>query len=444
MSADSFESFVAYRKKASALTVLLSLNGTFIGGGMFFATGQMGFEAGFVPMILPVCTAIGLAGVAVLIARIRRVCDEAGALTLYDYIDHRISGSQAGKALFTGTFVTTNLFLYFFLLAGQFLILSTFIESYGGVAGHWALIGSIAIVFVNTLIYGIVGGLKKDMWTDAFQMLVILFAMAVIVWRLAASDVVDQIRHAPAPTAGDSYGWLFVVGALVFFSPAFLVRFDIWQRGLAAKTSRGAIVAIALSVPVVAIAYFVFISCGIYTRSILGPDEALEARFAVTYAMDHLLDSGWLVVVALALFAAVMSSADTLLNIASISLHRLIVGKTTDKTARRDLIQIRLITVAVCLAAAVLVVLAADVVDLMVGAFSSLAIMMPALLYVVFARRPSASVGASSVILGLAVFLVVFFAVPEMRKTAFTVGTSVAGLALAVAWGVSALRARRR
>ncbi len=134
-----------------------------------------------------------------------------------------------------------------------------------------------------------------------------------------------------------------------------------------------------------------------------------------------------------------MSSADTFLNIASVSLHRLSVGKPRAADSQRNLLQVRVLTVAICLAAAILVVVSPDIVDLMVGAFSSLVIMAPSLLYVFFAREPKAMPALVSVLFGVVVFVVLFFGVAGMTKTAFTVATIVALLALFIGMAIMAV-----
>src|SRR2546430_14321163 len=54
----------------------ISLIGTIVGGGMFLAVAQIGFEAGIVGYLVGIAYVIGLVIVAFLIPRIRAVMDE--------------------------------------------------------------------------------------------------------------------------------------------------------------------------------------------------------------------------------------------------------------------------------------------------------------------------------------------------------------------------------
>jgi len=428
--ADTFESFVSYRDKAGLIFVVLSLNATFIGGGMFFATGEMGYEAGLTPIVLPICTALGLLIVYLLSSRIRRLCREKNALTLYDYIDVRLQQDDPWKPRFVASFALINMSLYFFLLAGQFLVLTTFLEAFTDLPGNVALTASVAVVFVNTLVYGVVGGLKKDIWTDAFQMAMIFLGMTVIGIHLLSAQNLKALESLPPPTDPGAYGPLFIIGSLLFFTPAFLVRYDIWQRVLAAKDDRTVLRAVGISIPIVLFSYLLFIVCGNFARSLSAVSD--DGRFAVVNTIEALLGSRSFIIVTIALFAAVMSSADTFLNITSVSLHRLVTGVSDEKGSRRNLLQVRVLAFAICVASALLIVLSPDVVDLMVGAFSSLVIMAPALVYVIFANAPKARPAFFSVIFGFGIFLTLFFGVSALQKTAFTIATTCSVIILLI------------
>jgi len=427
---DSYETFVAYRKSASLPLVLLSVNATFVGGGMFFATGQMGYEAGYVPLILPVSTALGLICFSLVSNHIRSLCDKAGALTLYEYIEIRLCAQRPWSTLYLFAYISITLILYFFLLAGQFLVLSTFLQSFGDVTKQWALIASVVIVFINTVVYGVVGGLKKDMLTDAFQMVMVAIGSLFILYGLISHNGILVIRRAALIDGSPQYGMLFVIGSLLFFSPSFLVRYDLWQRALSAKSNRTMVTASLLSIPIVFAAYGLFIACGIFARSL---DAAPSAQqMAVVTTLKYVLSSGGFIFATLALYAAVMSSADTFLNISSISLYGIIcrLRKESEAKPQRSLLAVRLSALGICTCAVILVLISPDIVDLMIGAFSSLVIAAPSMAYIILSSKPSARGALISISSGLVVFLVLFFGVAGMQKTGFTIATIIALLSL--------------
>ena len=435
---DSYESFVGYRNRSPLWLVLLSINATFVGGGMFFATGEMGFKADYAPMVLALCTGLGLIAISFFAGRIRGYCDKAGALTLYDYLEGRL-GRRDDAKIFTKGVMVVNIVLYFFLLAGQFLVLQTFFEAFAAASESWALGAAVSIVGLNTLIYGVVGGLKKDIWTDALQMGLVIAAAAVLAHAILSAPHKEVLAALPPATAPGDFGALFIVGALLFFSPAFLVRYDLWQRVLSSKTTATARWASWLSIPIVAGSYWLFVLAGRFARSVDADPES--ARFAVVNTMQHVLSDNTFVFVVLALFAAVMSSADTFLNIASTSLHRLAVG-LPDKAERTDsLLQLRIMTIAVCVGAAILVIVSPSIVDLFVGAFSSLVITAPSLVYVIVSKNPQARAATISLVSGLLVFLVIFVTMPSLRTVSFIIATLVALIALGIGRAMVGTRA---
>lgn len=434
--ADSFESFVSYRNRLGLPLLVLTLNGSFIGGGMFFAVGQMAFEAGTAPLMLAVATTVGLTGLAVLAPRIRRMSDEHNARTIYDLIQARLPEAK----LYLSLYVVTNVLLYFFLLASQFLVLATFLETFGDLKATPALTAAVAIVAVNALVYGMVGGFKKDVWGDVFQLAAIGAGAAVIIWSLAGRDWVPALRNGPAPAQTAAYGMLFWVGGILFLTPAFLVRYDMWQRVLAARNSRTAVLGCVLAIPVVVAAYVLFTLVGNLAR--VGPTPPTDSRFATLTALRDLLHGPWFAAAAIALYAAVVATADTFLNTTSVSVSR-ILGEA-HLTEAQKLLRARGLTLIVCLAAVCLVLLADDVVDLLAGAFSSLVITTPSVLYIVFARRPRALVATASLVSGVVTFVGLYSTLPTFRKTAFVVATVVALMALGSTAIVSSRQAGER
>jgi len=75
-----------------------------------------------------------------------------------------------------------------------------------------------------------------------------------------------------------------------------------------------------------------------------------------------------------------------------------------------------------------MVMLAPDTVDLIVGGFSSLAILAPSIAFVVFSTKPSARASCLSLGLGYALFVYLFVSQPLLQKYAFIPGVIVACL----------------
>lgn len=428
LKSDSFASYISYRNSMGALPLALSIVGTVAGGGMFFAVTEMGYDGGLSVFCLPIATSLGLLAMLVLTPRLRGLCESHNCATMFELISARFTPSKCQVA-FSATITIAYFILYFFLLAGQILVLSTFIQYIIDFAQVHSLLIAAAIVFLNCLVYGVIGGLKKDIFTDIFQVVVIFLVLVVFVL------VLDPPLYALGterrdPPESDDFGLVFVVGVLLFFSPAFLIRYDLWQRMLAAKNVASFRAALVISIPLSVLVYAFFILLGILSRNTLPPTDN------PTLVLLHLVDAqpagAIAIVVLLGLFCAVLSSSDTFLNISTVSALQLF-GKTVQQsTRRRDLAIARAVSLAVAVSAVGVTLLASDIVDLLVGAFSSLVMLVPSLLYVLLSRSPKAAWALCATAVPIIVFLVCFFAFPDLRTIAFVPGFLLGGVIILI------------
>jgi len=407
---------------------------------MFFAVSQMGYEAGIAVLSLPISYLLGYWLLSAAVSRIRKYLSEADGHTLYDVIDARL-GTRTGTQVYGVLVAVVTLGMYFFMLAGQFTILAGFYQYALNMSLRGAWIMSLGVVAGATLVYSVVGGIRKDIATDVFQMAIVgvgIIVMALFMSRTPTGSFTNVPRHFFTMTG---YGIAFPVGVILFFSPAFLGRFDYWQRIIAAKTDKSAKCAIWASLPIIFVAYVVFCFLGIYARAQNAP---VDPQYAGLWSLRNIMPAGVSFLVVLALYAAIMSTADTLLNVASVSAYRLSrrVLPLGSRRGHDGLRTLRIITIIVSVCASATVLVAPNVVDLIVGGFSSLVILAPSLMIVLFSKSPSAITATCSVALGYGTFLVLFAFVPPMRKYAFMGGFVVALVPVCLGIAFRAVSAR--
>lgn len=417
-----YASFVSSKGTFGWLALTLSLAGTVVGGGMFFAVGQMGFEAGIAVLALPVSYILGYMILGVAIPHLRRLLSECDGNTLYDVLQYRLNSDDRRTSVYVWLISAVTFAMYFFMFAGQFSILATFYISVVGVSRTVAWAVALGVVGSATIVYSVAGGLKKDILTDILQVIVVLVGSIVACFFLCREPIAAFTNVPENHFNMMGYGIAFPIGVLLFFSPAFVGRFDYWQRVIAARDARQAKLSLWGSLPFVFFAYVVFAMLGIYARS-QNPD-ILPANAAI-WALRHLLPGTSFLVVVIALYAAVMSTSDTLLNVSTVSLHHLVCS--TLKIERR-LPLARLLAVVVSVLASLTVLVAADFVDLIVGGFSSLVILTPSVLYILLAKRPAHLAAILSVAIGYTCFLAIFVLVEGLRKYAFMPGFLIAGV----------------
>lgn len=432
------DEYISYPARLGAIPIAASLVGTVVGGGVFFAVGTMAYDAGVAPLFVLVSYVVGFGALAFLARRIRGFAAPGQASDMYSILERRLGAAPASHAYVTFLAIMV-LCVYFFSLSGQILVLGVFVRAFAPSLGLSVVAVSAVLVGALTLIYAVWGGLPKDILTDTFQTAILLLAVCVAVVALVISRPSLQVSNLPQNSLnGLGYGAAFPVAVVLFFSPSYLARFDMWQRIAASRTDRVFRQALALSLPVIAVSYGFFVYLGIYARA-NGPGSAIRDS-AVLWSINSLFGPATRVLLIVALYAAVMSTADTLLNVSTVSLWRL-VTRGRDRAGGHELNSIRKWAMGVGGFAVVLILLSPDVVDLMVGAFSSIAIFAPSVLYVMLSREPKGRWAVACSAPAYVLFWVMYLVFPTARLYSFIPCTVLAVLILGALWIVS--RARR-
>lgn len=434
LRATDYAGFASSKNTFGWLPITLSLTGSVVGGGMFFAVAQMGFEAGYAVMALPLSYLLGYALLACVIPRMKAILAETQGNTVYDVVASRFGTANGSAPMYVWVMSLVTFCMFFFMLAGQFSILAAFYMSVIGISRVAAWAVTLGVIGTTTVIYSMVGGVKKDILTDIMQVIVVFFGCAVATAALMRQPI-SAFHAAPSSHFGLlGYGVAFPIGVLLFFSPAFVGRFDYWQKLIAAKDDRQAKIGLWASIPLIFLAYILFATLGIYAKA---QNPELSPANAAMWSLQHILPGFAFVAVVLALYAAVMSTSDTLLNVASVSLHHMICAALG---MERRLPFARIVTVVTGVLASCVVLLAPDFVDLIVGGFSSLVILTPSILYILLSKKPSQGASVVSLLAGYIAFLVIFIGFPSLRKYAFMPGFLLAGLPVLFAWGIGSRR----
>ncbi len=420
----TYDQFVASPNAFNKYAITMSLCGTVIGGGMFFTVAQMGYEAGLAVLALPGAYILGYILLTFTMPAIRRTMESSGANTLFDLIVFRLIYGGTWTQIYKAALSAVTFGMYFFMLAAQFTILANFFVSFLGVSRTNSWILSFIIIGGTTLIYSVAGGIRKDIFMDVFHVSIVFFGLIVLIVAMARGQHLSFFSAPFIHPTFTGYGALFPIGILLFFSPSFVGRYDYWQRIIGAKSLKEARLALWLSLPMIIIAYIICCFIGIYARS---QAPSINPSNAALWFIQSALSPALSLIVILALYAALMATSDTLLNVSSISIGSLITAILPRKAkAVKSILGIRLITLATGLLASVLVLLAANTVDLVIGGFSSLVILTPGLVLVLLVRRPSAFIACISLILGYSTFLAIFILAGSLRKYAFIAGFIVA------------------
>lgn len=402
----TFLQYAADPNKNKYSIIATTLTGTIVGGGMFLAVGQMGYESKYVGLALGIVYIIGLGLVGFFTRKIRQLMEQQQCYTLLDFLSLNYN-----KRVVT-QFTLVNFFMYLFLLASQFVAMSqllSFMDS--KMVYHFIPYILIGFAVVALFLYPIIGGIRKDIQTDIIQMIVIFIAAILIVYQLINKNVVSDVfnsNHFTLPQK-NNYGLIFIIGSILFLTPSFFVRMDMWQRINTAKTSKDAKYGFWIAGLLSFVFFILFTLIGSYAN-ILKFEEGQFASLNTLYTLfDNPIILGFIIG---AFFAAVLSSADTLINNVSIFTTKLVFPKSNfsiqDSSSNKLLKFSRINAILLTVIAIAISFLIPDIVDLLIGAFSLLLIFFPTIMGLLFKHNNSGAAFYSA-FLGLIGFLCCFF-----------------------------------
>ena len=417
-------SYYAMPNKFSAIMLIISMLGTIVGGGIVIGMTEMGAKGGVVGIILAIGYAIAFTLLYFIIPRIRALTNEAGVVSLIDLIDQKIknpirlfSYNIKISSLVSIIFFTS----YFFILAAQFIAIVSFLDALApteSVGSLMLLVVSI-LCSINIIFYCAFGGLEKDIRMDFFQVILMLITTIALlaIPFLQTGNPLPSLLTLPAEYFnGTGYGIAFFVVAILAPLPSFIARYDVWQRIIAAKSVNAAKKTfLFLSIGVIFF-FAAFTFLGMYTQSVyhLSPSEMGNALFVFitsngTYATSIAL---------VCLLAAILSSADTFLNVSSISFSKLAFKKNREKISDNSSTpqektslkkKVMISTIIIGLISIIVGYQFGSIVSLLIGAVSALTVLCPVIVHILLRKEINAIAAFRSIIIGYIVFLIVSF-----------------------------------
>jgi len=183
-----------------------------------------------------------------------------------------------------------------------------------------AVFGGDGIIFMIAcslvfILYTAHGGQSSVVRTDLVQFLIIITGMVVLFFSALNFAGPDPILSQSFPTSAQMGGWE-VLSMIIVVGSAYLVGPDMYSRLLSASGPREARISALFAAIILIPLAFIITSLGVFSRSLY---PASPPEGAILSLMTGLLSPGMLGLVAAALLAAFMSSADTsLMTVTSI------------------------------------------------------------------------------------------------------------------------------
>ena len=409
---------------------------------MIFGLAAVGYNAGAAGYFLGFGYFLGLLFIGKSIHKVKSFMSENDCDLVDDFIALKFGD---GARIFFGII---QFLILLCIVGAQFVALNLLIEMYG--VDYYNL-GFILLLTV--ILYASFSGFKGVVKTDKIQLLGFLIPVLFLGIPILLNhfDIVLDITfdEKKIGSTSDGYGIPFIVGAVILFAPSIFVRNEFWQRVRAAKNSKVATNAFVVAAISVFIIYFIITSLGMIASEVIPNSE--ESQLSMLELMKK---EGWLPlsVINIGLLVTIIltltSTIDSYLNVATSVVSKIVdkakwskyyedLSENVDNPAFENLLikKLRIFSIIIGSIGVLLAAYFSSVVDIVVGASSSLIVFLPVTFYaVVFASKDKNRVSSSTAILSLALGYLTFIAFIFILnvKTAFVPGFIVAFLTFIV------------
>ena len=373
------ENYLVNNRKTKTFPLVATTLATFVGGGTSMGLMAMGYESGFAAVGIGIAYVIGFFILSHFAAKMNDIGRRETIYSFPQYLNKKYTGSDDPRfaRLFSSAVSGTNVFIFFFLLAAQFVGMAALLKF----AFTIDYIPAAIIACIVVIGYTALAGLSGVIITDMIQFIIIVFMIIAIFIPGIYSDSEGLSRLSELPANmlnGTFYGWAFLIALPLFLSPSVLIRMDLWQRILAAKDGKTAKRVSIISGLGMLPFYIIFPLVGMTLRVVLGdtihPND-VTYLFIERHSNDFIL--GFAVV---GLMSALMSSGDSFLNLISISAVRDFAGwrkKSSLLNKKQVYRQIRTATVVFGVIALAMALALPKIVDLMVVGIATIVIFVP-------------------------------------------------------------------
>ena len=307
------ESFLAADRNMNLLQSTMSTAATDIGGGFSIAMGGLGFTLGISGSWLVAVSGLSVVMASFLVVpKVKRWADRVRGLTTGDLFEQRFDRR-------TGTVAAAVIGIsWFAFVGGQIIAGGKLVQATTGLDLPLAIFASGAVI----LAYTAMGGLKAVIFTDVFQMVVLLVGVVFVLvpiglYRVGGIDgIVAHFSASPETSRlvdWTAAGFPEILGWFLSIFPVWFISIAGFQRIIAArdeKTARRAflLTGVPLEWPLFAIGSTLV---GMFAR-ILTPELA-DPELATPTMIVMLLPVGLTGLVIAAYIAAIMSTADSCL-----------------------------------------------------------------------------------------------------------------------------------
>ncbi len=323
----NFSDYILGGRRLGSWTTAISAGASDMSGWLLLGLPGYAYLAGFEAIWIAVGLFVGTCLNWYLVAPRLRIDSESlnNALTLPEYLEYRFKDNSHSLRMISAIFI---LIFYLFYTSSGLVAGGKLFESVFGLPYTWAvIIGGITI-----LIYTCVGGFLAVSWTDLIQGLLMALALSYVaiisIYSIHGFDALfssmstinPELNNVFTLISGESLGIIGIISLLAwglgyFGQPHILIRFMAIQSPQLIPSARR----IALTWTLLALACALIIGfCGIVLlENQLHASDSEKVFIELLHLLLHPIPAG---ICLAAILAAIMSTADSQLLVASSAL----------------------------------------------------------------------------------------------------------------------------
>lgn len=298
------EDYMIGGRKLNLWGFLMSVVASYIGGAAIVAYSAYVYQFGISALAVFVGTAAGFLLFIPYALKLRTISSEKKFITLSDWFYYKFNkkiGLLSAIILFV---------VYFGMLLNQFIAGSSILSKISGWSYETALLVSSVVI----CIYLFAGGFRSVIKTDIFQYIVLFVLFIFMGFFIFTGEKSATIGLLDFSHMNISMTIAFIAfGIFIIFQSA-----EYWQRVYAAKNVKVIKRGFRLSAVLVIITGFAISIVGLTARGVAG----LDAKDAFAQGLTMLLPQKFIGAGLVLIFAAIMSSADTIIFVLASSVSK--------------------------------------------------------------------------------------------------------------------------
>ncbi|RLD88906.1 MAG: hypothetical protein DRJ09_07510 [Bacteroidetes bacterium] len=299
------EDYLIAGRKIGLFGFVSTVVASYIGGAAIVAYSAYVYKFGISAIAVFVGTSAGFLLFIPYALKLRKFSTKKKFLTLSDWFYFKYD-KKTGVASALILFV-----VYFGMLLNQFIAGSSILANISGWSYETALIASASVI----TIYLFAGGFKSVVKTDIFQYIImfILFVLLAYVLLKGDKDFTKEITDFSSMNISMTIAFIFF-GILIIFQSA-----EYWQRVYAAKSNKVVKTGFIISAVLVLVTGLAITIVGLSAHYSI---QGIAPRDAFAEGLKVLAPQKFIGIGLVLLFAAIMSSADTIIFVLASSVAK--------------------------------------------------------------------------------------------------------------------------